>query len=180
MWGFFGFGFTFFGMTCIWYNNFKFHRRFGLEDGYTIFLNSMMIFMVLFYIYPLKFMAQIVINFLLLKNSFGIEFDIGFEGNVDMNSLFIIYGMGIFLIWFVLGLMYLHAYNKRKILELDEKELEITTGNILANFIVCLVALFSVLLAFYKIDYWPGWVYFLITPLIFFSFFIKEKYFKLV
>jgi len=183
MWGFFGFGFTFFGMTCIWYNNFKFHRRFGLEDGYTIFLNSMMIFMVLFYIYPLKFMAQIVINFLLLKNSFGIEFDIGFEGNVDMNSLFIIYGMGIFLIWFVLGLMYVHAYNKRKILELDDKELEVTTGNILANFIVCLVALFSVLLAFYKIDGWPGWpglVYFLIAPLIFFSFFIKEKYFKLV
>ena len=79
--------------------------------------------------------------------------------------------------------MYLHAYKKRTILELDEKELEITTGTILANFIVCLVALFSVLLAFYKIDGWDGWpgmVYFLIAPLIFFSFFIKEKYFKLV
>jgi uncharacterized membrane protein len=180
MWGFFGFGFTFFALTCIWYNNFKFHRRFGLEDGYTIFLNSMMIFMVLFYIYPLKFMAQIVINFLLLKNSFGIEFDIGFEGNVDVNSLFIICGMGVFLIWFILGLMYLHAYKKRTILELDEKELEITTGTILANFIVCLVALFSVLLAFYKLDGWPGWVYFLIAPLIFFALFFKEKYFKSV
>ena len=180
MWGFFGFGFTFFALTCIWYNNFKFHRRFGLEDGYTIFLNSILIFMVLFYIYPLKFMAQIVINFLLLKNSFGIEFDIGFEGNVDVNSLFIICGMGVFLIWFILGLMYLHAYKKRTILELDEKELEITTGTILANFIVCLVALFSVLLAFYKLDGWPGWVYFLIAPLIFFALFFKEKYFKSV
>ena len=85
--------------------------------------------------------------------------------------------MGIFFIWFILGLMYLHAYKKRKILELDEKELEITTGHILANFIVCLVALFSVLLAFYKIDVWPGMVYFLIAPLIFLGFFIKEKYY---
>ena len=97
MWGFIGFGVTFIVLVCIWYNNFKFHRRFGLEDGYTIFLNSLLIFLVLFYIYPLKFMAQIVINGELLRNSFGIEFDVGFDGGFDYYNLFVIYGMGVFL-----------------------------------------------------------------------------------
>ena len=124
-------------------------------------------------------MAQIVINFLLLRNAFGIEFDIGFEGSVNMHDLFIIYGMGAFIIWLILGLMYLHAYKKRKILKLDRDELEVTTHTILANFIVCFVALFSVLLAYFKIDAWPGMVYFLISPLIFLGFFIKEKYYKI-
>jgi len=185
MWGFFGFGFTFFGMTCIWYNNFKFHRRFGLEDGYTIFLNSLMIFMVLFYIYPLKFMAQIVINFLLLKNSFGIEFDIGFEGYVDPFNLFIIFGIGMFTIWFTLGLMYLHAYQKRKILNLDKKELEITTKTILANVIICLFAIVSMLLSIlevpllseWELAYIQGWIYFFIYPLIRIAFYIKDRFY---
>ena len=119
MWGFCGFAVTFFALIAIWYNTFKFHRRFGIEDGYTIFLSSILIFVVLFYIYPLKFMAQIVINMMILKNSFGIDFDIGFSGEIDTYHLFIIYGGGFFFIWLILGLMYLHAYNKRKILELD-------------------------------------------------------------
>ena len=114
MWGFCGFGVTFFALIGIWYNTFKFHRRFGMEDGYTVFLSAALIFVVLFYIYPLKFMAQIIINMMILKNSFGVEFDVGFVGKVDASHLFIVYGMGAFFIWFILGLMYLHAYTKRE------------------------------------------------------------------
>ena len=73
MWGFCGFGVTFFALIAIWYNTFKFHRRFGMEDGYTVFLSTALIFVVLFYIYPLKFMAQIIINMMILKNSLGVE-----------------------------------------------------------------------------------------------------------
>jgi len=179
MWGFLGFGVTFIVLVCIWYNNFKFHRRFGLEDGYTIFLNSLLIFLVLFYIYPLKFMAQIIINGGLLKTGFGIEFDIGYDGGFDYYNLFIIYGMGIFGIWMILGLMYLHAYNKRTTLNLDEQELEITTNAILANIIVSLVAAFSIGLSIFKVSDWSGWIYFLISPLIFIGIFIKEKYYHI-
>jgi len=185
MWGFFGFGVAFLILTIVWYNNFLFHRRFGLEDGYTIFLNSVLIFMVLFYIYPLKFMAQIVINWGFLRNIFGIEFDIGFEGYVDPFNLFIIFGIGMFTIWFTLGLMYLHAYQKRTILNLDKRELEITTKTILADMIVCSFAVVSVLLSILKIPAWSewefayiqGWMYCFIAPVIFIAFYIKNRFY---
>ena len=180
MWGFCGFGVTFFALIAIWYNTFKFHRRFGMEDGYTIFLSTVLIFVVLFYIYPLKFMAQIIINMMILKNSLGVEFDVGFVGKVDTSHLFIVYGIGAFFIWFILGLMYLHAYNKREILELDNNELLITTNAIVANFIVSFVAIISIILIIIKMEYLSGWIYFSISPLIFIAIFIKEKYFKLV
>ena len=180
MWGFCGFGVTFFALIGIWYNTFKFHRRFGMEDGYTVFLSAALIFVVLFYIYPLKFMAQIIINMMILKNSFGVEFDVGFVGKVDGSHLFIVYGIGGFFIWFILGLMYLHAYNKREFLELDNNELLITTNSIVANFIVSFVAIISIILVIIKMEYLSGWIYFSISPLIFIAIFIKEKYFKLV
>ena len=180
MWSFCGFAVTFFVLIAIWYNTFKFHRRFGLEDGYTIFLSSILIFVVLYYIYPLKFMAQIIINMMILKNTFGIDFDIGFSGDIDAYHLFIIYGAGVFFIWLILGLMYLHAYNKKKVLELDNNELEITTNAIVANFIVSFVAAVSIMLTILDMGYLSGWIYFTISPLIFIAIFIKEKYFKLV
>ena len=178
MWSFFGFGVTFFGLIAIWYNTFKFHRRFGLEDGYTVFLTTLLIFVVLFYIYPLKFMAQIVINMMILKNNFGVEFDVGFVGNIDGFHLFIVYGIGVFSIWFILGLMYLYAYNKREVLKLDKNELLITTNSIVANFIVSLVAIISIIITILKIPYLSGWIYFSISPLIFIAILIKEKYFN--
>ena len=177
MWGFCGFAVTFFALIAIWYNTFKFHRRFGIEDGYTIFLSSILIFVVLFYIYPLKFMAQIVINFMILKNSFGIDFDVGFSGNIDINHLFIVYGAGAFFIWLILGLMYLHAYNKRNILELDNNELQTTTNTIVANFIVSFVAAASIMLTIVDMGYLSGWIYCAITPLIYLGIWFKEKYY---
>jgi len=183
MWGFIGFGVTFTVLAIFWYNNFLFHRRFGLEDGYTILLNAVYIFMILFYIYPLKFLAQILINWGILHNYFGIEFDVGFAGKVDAFNLFIIYGIGLFSIFFILALMYLHAYQNRKILNLDKQELEVTTKTILANIIACLVSAVSILLSVIKIPPWSeyghiqGWIYIFTYPLILIAMFIKDKFY---
>ena len=164
-------------LICIWLVNFKFHRRFGLEDGMTIFLNSLFIFVVLFFIYPLKFLAQVLINWGVMHLGFGVEFDVGFTGVIDSHSLFIIYGFGGFLIWFTIILMYIHAYRKRDVLELDNKELQITKDVILANSVVCFIIICSMILAINKIDAWTGIIYMFITPLIFLVFFLRDKIF---
>ena len=178
MWGFIGFGVTFTMLVFIWLTNFKFHRRYGLEDGVTIFLNSLFIFLVLFFIYPLKFLAQVLINLGILNRGFGIDFNIGFSGGFEYYDIFIIYGLGGFAIWFVIILMYLHAYNMREILDLDSNELEITKGTILANSIVCLVILISIILAIFEVGHWPGLIYLFITPLIFLAFYLQDKILK--
>ena len=132
----------------------------------------------LFFIYPLKFLAQVLINLGILNRGFGIDFNIGFSGGFEYYDIFIIYGLGGFSIWFVIILMYLHAYNMREILDLDSNELEITKGTILANSIVCLVILISIILAIFEVGHWPGLIYLLITPLIFLAFYLQDKILK--
>ena len=48
--------------------------------------------------------------------------------------------------------------------------------NIGLNVIVSLVAAFSIALSLLRVNHWPGWIYFFITPLIYIGIFIKEKY----
>jgi hypothetical protein len=43
-------------LVWIWYEHTAFFRRYGLQDGPTILLNSVLLFVVLVYVYPLKFM----------------------------------------------------------------------------------------------------------------------------
>ena len=176
MWGFIGFSVTFAMLMAIWLTNFKFHRRFGLEDSVTILLNSVFIFLVLFFIYPLKFLAQVLINWGILQHGFGIEFDIGFSGGFDYFNLFIIYGSGGFMLWLTVILMYLHAYNKRFDLELDKNELDITKDTILSNSVACFIMLCSIVLAYNEIDMWPGMIYMFIGPLVFIVFTIRDKF----
>ena len=178
MWGFVGFGVTFMMLACIWFTNFKFHRRYGLEDGITIFLNFLLIFLVLFFIYPLKFLAQVLINWGVLNRGFGIDFDTGFSGGFYYYDIFIIYGLGGFSIWFVIILMYCHAYNKRKVLNLDSQELKITKDTILVNSVVCFVILISIILAIFEVGHWPGMIYLFITPLIFLVSYLYDNVFS--
>src|SRR5262245_60868230 len=43
-------------LVWIWHEHNLFFRRYGLQDGYTLVVNSLLLFVVLFYVYPLKFM----------------------------------------------------------------------------------------------------------------------------
>src|ERR1700719_4713988 len=53
--GFFPFAVCFAQLVLIWRTHYKFSRRYGLQDDYTLFLNVVLLFLVLFYVYPLKF-----------------------------------------------------------------------------------------------------------------------------
>ena len=45
-----------FAMVCwIWYEHNVFFRSYGLDDPWTVFLNCVLLFVVLFYVYPLKY-----------------------------------------------------------------------------------------------------------------------------
>ena len=43
-------------LVWIWSEHNAFFRRYGLQDGWTIVMNSLLLFVTLFYVYPLKFM----------------------------------------------------------------------------------------------------------------------------
>ena len=58
--GFFAFGISFAVLVSIWTEQHRFFRNYGMEDGWTITLNGALLFIVLFYTYPLKFLFTLM------------------------------------------------------------------------------------------------------------------------
>ena len=51
------FALSFAMLVFLWAVHNGFFRRYGLNDTYTVLVNSVFLFLVLFYVYPLKFMS---------------------------------------------------------------------------------------------------------------------------
>ncbi|HEX7242665.1 MAG TPA: TMEM175 family protein, partial [Longimicrobiaceae bacterium] len=52
--GFAAFAASFAVLFWIWLSQYRFFRRYGLQDGPTLALNAALLFVVLFFVYPLK------------------------------------------------------------------------------------------------------------------------------
>ena len=104
-------------LVWIWYEHDAFYERYPLEDGRTILLNSALLFTVLLYIYPLKFMFDSFMYevFRLQTNS-----DLKRMSLDELSRASVLYGLGFFILMTLFALMYLHAHRCRKELELTE------------------------------------------------------------
>lgn len=114
--GFGAFLITFAILYSIWYKQFVFFRKFGLEDRTTVVLNGALIVVVLFFVYPLKFIIGYFLNRLM---GFG-KFVTLANGTVvramtpqEFPRLMAIYGFGFSAVLIVFALLYRHAYRKR-------------------------------------------------------------------
>ena len=61
--GFVPFAASFALLTWIWYEHNIFFRKYGLQDAWTTVLNAVLLFVVLFYVYPLKFLFTAAFSF---------------------------------------------------------------------------------------------------------------------
>ncbi len=103
-------------LVWIWYEHDSFFERYPLQDGTTFVLNSALLFTVLLYIYPLKFMFDSFMRevFGLGSNSTLVRMSLG-----ELARASTLYGFGFFLLMGLFALMYLNAYRRREQLELD-------------------------------------------------------------
>src|SRR3989442_9019553 len=108
--GFGAFAISFGLLFIVWFNQYKFFRRYGLQDALTVCLNGALLFVVLFYVYPLKFLFSYLINVLTgghgevrLPNG---NFDLMVEGN-QMATLMVIFGVGYVAVFSVFILLHL-------------------------------------------------------------------------
>src|SRR6266436_10360999 len=60
--GFGAFAISFTLLFIVWFNQYKFFRRYGLQDNLTVCLNAVLLFVVLFYVYPLKFLFTFLVS----------------------------------------------------------------------------------------------------------------------
>src|SRR5918996_5170970 len=63
--GFFAFAISGYLLYLVWFDHYKFFRRYGLQDNITMNLSAVLLFVVLFYVYPLKFLFTALMDELL-------------------------------------------------------------------------------------------------------------------
>jgi uncharacterized membrane protein len=116
--GFPAFACCFAVLVGIWYEHNLFFRRYGLQDGYTVLLNSILLFVVMFYVYPLKFMFDSGFAHFFAWTGHGVHpMSLG-----QLSRASAIYGLGFIAVFVMFGLLYLHAYRKRQKLGLTPLE----------------------------------------------------------
>ncbi len=158
--GFPSFAVCFAFLALIWNGHYKFCRRFGLHDGITRFLTCLLLFLVLFYVYPLKFLFNLGIT---VTTSTG-PARVTMTGS-QLSTLLTIYGLGFAAVYFGLLLLYLYAYRLRDVLELSELERMDTRYQMGRMWILIAVGLLAAFLAWRRIlGPWSGWTYALILP----------------
>lgn len=123
--GFVAFCMGFLLLFVVWQIQYKFFRRYGLEDGLTLWLNAILLFVVLFFVYPLKFLfTWLVLG--LSGQSTQVRMPNGHleamvEGAQAM-SLMAIYSSGYIAVFGVFLCMYWRAWTRRDALELNAIE----------------------------------------------------------
>jgi len=157
--GFLPFAACFAQLAMIWRTHYRFSRRYGLEDPYTVFLNVVLLFLVLFYVYPLKFVFT-----LLFAEITGTDASANM-GWHEASVLMRIYAAGFAAVFLLFVLMYAHAYRLRRELGLNPVEVLETRFAMQENLLLALVGVSSFLVAF-KSPGWAGWVYLAIGPLL--------------
>jgi uncharacterized membrane protein len=130
-------------LAWIWYTQFRFFRRYGLEDARTVLLTLLLVFVVLCYVYPLKFLYAVSLG--------GTDIS-----EHDLRLLFVIDGAGLAATFVVMALMYANAYRQRHALGLGELERAETRISIGVQLAVAAVGLLSAALVWLPS---PGGVY---------------------
>jgi low temperature requirement protein LtrA len=123
MQGFGAFVVTFFMLASLWYSQFTFFRRYGLEDRVTVLLNLVLLFMVLFFVYPLKFLFSVMLGDPRMRQK--VETPHGLAPVIlpeHKPLIFAIFGAGFVGVMLLFAVMYWHAYRKRQELGLNEFE----------------------------------------------------------
>ncbi len=138
--GFFAFGISFLLLMMIWYEQNIFFRRYGLNDVKTIALNCVLVFLVLFYVYPLKFLFTLIFS----RQIYGDHSPYVMKAD-DASQLMFIYGIGYVLIYSLFLLMYIHALKKKRQLELTMLEEFDTKTKLFLNIILISIGMISII-----------------------------------
>jgi uncharacterized membrane protein len=149
--GFLAFAASFSLLFLVWYFQHRWFRQYGMEDGVTIFLNAVLLFVVLFFVYPLKFVFSFIITQLLLRRSYMVTLADGAEVPIlrmsEVGQLMAIYGAGYVAVFTVFTLLYVHAYRRRDALELSYAEALETADNARENLLNVGIGVVSIVLA---------------------------------
>jgi hypothetical protein len=142
--GFLAFAASMAMLVWLWYEHYRFFRKYALQDGITIVLNAVLLFVVLFYVYPLKFLFA-YLSFTLF--GLGGAHPPIVESAAEVRQLMLVYGIGFVAVFVVFVLLHLRALRLADVLGLSDTERLATYHNLAGHVLSASVGSVSILLA---------------------------------
>ena len=142
-------------IAIFWYAHMTWSRRYGLDDRGSIVLSLMLVFLVLVFIYPLKYMFASFFGWItngllpMVSNQMTMS---------DLRTMFVIYGVVFGSMAIVLSLLYVQAWRQRDALELSLDERVATVREIAAGWVMTGVATLSIIVACMLPEQIPRWM----------------------
>jgi hypothetical protein len=132
------FAVTFLLLFNMWRIQYTFFRRYGLEDGKIVKLTGALLFVLLVFVYPLKFIMSVMNEKLLALAGFP---DPAFDRAAvlpahDLAFMLGAFGLGLAAVFGVFNAMHRHAYSLRDHLQLDAVERFDTLEQVRASAVV--------------------------------------------
>lgn len=153
------FAISFLLLMVFWYGHWQWSRRYGLEDLTSVVPSCLLVFAVLSYVYPLKYLVSLNTAWL-SRGTIATTASLG--SMAELYGIFAIYGCGFAGMALVVSLLNVHGWRKREELGLSGRERIATRAEIGAWLILAGVGLLSALVAVFlapSAAAWPGWIY---------------------
>lgn len=103
-------------LVMVWNEHLRFSEIYTLNDTKLVILNTLFIGLIIFYVYPLRFLTLFLTNFFFQTN-----IEVSIQGN-QVPQLMIYYGFVAFALYFILYLFYHRVYNMKAELILNDFE----------------------------------------------------------
>jgi hypothetical protein len=149
-------------LMMFWWGHHQWSRRYGLDDLRTMILSCLLVFTVLIYVYPLRFMCSLMMAWIGRETGWALPSAVRINEVGDVNRLFVLYGVGFAAMSAALMLLSLHAWRERDALGLDPIERHETRSAIGAWSILAGAGVLSTLVGLVAPPWLPGlpgWLY---------------------
>lgn len=156
----------------VWHEHTVFFLRYGLRNGPIVVLNTAFLFLMLFYVHPLRFLTQLIeLPIAMLMGNHALRDEIAQRIHAeDIAELMAMYGFGASAVFFLLAAMYHFALKQKDSLQLSPEEVFDTQSSCTKNLLMGSVPFLSALIALFLLkNMWAGMIcgmtYLLYTPL---------------
>lgn len=166
--GFAAFGACFALLFLVWFNQYRFFRRYGLDDTATLVLNAVLLFVIVFFVYPLKFVFTMVVGVMRGGRPWSETYDgVQVLTQGQWPVMMMVFSAGYMAVFLLFALMHLNAYRLRAALELSPLEVHDTVDNVRESLLNVAIGAASVLLSAFGGPggpLWSGLAYWLVGP----------------
>ncbi len=145
-----------------WFSHYVFFRRYGLRDRFTVILNSCLLFLILFCVYPLKFLFATISGYLFRDSSAT-----WLATTIQVNGRLALYALGFTAVFFLVAALFWNAWRHRDPLALNGVERLLTVSSIVDALGLAAIGPIACLGALVVPSTWCAYsaaLYFLIVP----------------